>query len=149
MPPTRPCADTRAGSVLTERILHAFYAVYNELGAGFLESVYQQAMVIALTELDIGVVAEASIGVSFRGRSVGTFRADLVVDDAVIVELKAGRALEPAHEAQLLNLLRASRYELGMLLHFGPKPQFRRLVFSNDRKGPQISADVGDSGNRR
>ena len=111
--------------------------MYNELGVGFLESVYQHAMVIALTELGVEVVAEPSISVSFRGRTIGTFRADLVVGDAVIVELKAGRALDPAHEAQLLNLLRASTYEVGLLLHFGPKPQFRRLIYSNDRKVPR------------
>ena len=119
---------------LTERIIGAFYEVYNELGFGFLESVYHRAMLHALTQA--GLLAETEVGlpVYFRGCLVGDFSADIFVERAVILELKAVEELHPAHEAQLLNYLKASPIELGLLLNFGPKPRVRRLIFSNDRK---------------
>src|SRR5438045_3269539 len=101
-------------SELTEQIIGAFYEVYSELGAGFLESVYETALSIALVERGLRVVRQAPIEVWFHGRRVGLFRADIVVESAVLLELKAARALESAHTAQLLNLLRATSVEVGL-----------------------------------
>ena len=128
---------------LTQKIIGVFYQVYNELGHGFLESVYENAMAIALREAGVPAAQQAPITVRFRGQIVGDFRADLLVEGAVVVELKAASGIDPAHEAQLLNYLRATEIEVGLLLNFGPKPQFKRLVFDNERKkqGPQINTD--------
>ena len=132
---------------LTQKIIGVFYEVYNELGHGFLESVYENAMTLALREARIDARQQAPITVRFRGQIVGDFRADLLVDDAVIVEIKAAKTLESAHDAQLLNYLRATEIEVGMLMNFGPKPEFKRLAFDNRRKGrppiPQTNADRG------
>ncbi|MEK6303007.1 MAG: GxxExxY protein [Acidobacteriota bacterium] len=126
---------------LTQKIIGVFYEVYNELGHGFLESVYEEAMLIALTETGLRTGQQVQTLVWFRGRKVGDFKADIFVEGSVILELKAARALEPVHEAQLLNYLRATDIEVGLLLNFGVKPQFKRLAFDNDRKRPQINAD--------
>jgi GxxExxY protein len=119
---------------LTGRIIGIFFEVYNELGFGFLESVYEKALIIAMNEKGLQVEQQQQIPVWFRGKKVGEFRADLVVGDTVVIELKACRALEPSHEAQVLNYLRATQIEVGLLLNFGPKPQFKRIVFGNRRK---------------
>lgn len=118
----------------TGLILKVFYEVYNELGHGFLESVYKKAMLMAPAASGAKVEYEWPITVWFRGQPLGKFSADLLVNDAVIVELKGLRSLEPAHEAQLLNYLPATEIEVGMLLNFGPKPQFKRMAFENSRK---------------
>ncbi len=128
---------------LTQNIIGVFYDVYNELGHGFLESVYERAMEIALTEAGISVASQVPITVSYRGQQVGDFRADLFADAAVILELKAARTIDEAHEKQLLNYLRATEIEVGLLLNFGVKPQFRRLVYENDRK--EIRVDPRES----
>jgi GxxExxY protein len=127
-PPEFKCAD------VTEKIIGAFYDVYNELGYGFLESVYARSMVIALREFGLMVDHQVPITVWFREQQVGDFRADLLVENNVLVELKSVRTLEPAHEAQLLHYLKSTEVEVGLLLNFGIKPQFRRLVFDNTRK---------------
>ncbi len=119
---------------LTGRIIGAFYDVYNELGHGFVESVYERALADALSARHLQVDQQTRISVWLHGRKIGYFRADLVVADAVILELKARPNLERQHEAQLLNLLRATRFEVGLLLNFGPQPQLKRLIFSNKRK---------------
>lgn len=119
---------------LTRTIIQIFYEVYNELGHGFLESAYQEAMLIALRQKDVTVEAQRPLPVWFRGGKIGDFRPDLIVDDAVVAELKAARALEPVHEAQLLNYLRASELEFGLLLNFGPVPKIKRMVFANEKK---------------
>jgi len=119
---------------LTERVIGVFYEVYKELGYGFLESVYEQAMYIALRDPGLDVKRQLPVPVWFRGHQIGDFQADLVVNGVVIIELKAARNLDNAHEAQLLNYLRATQIELGLLLNFGPKPGIRRLAFSNERK---------------
>jgi GxxExxY protein len=119
---------------LTEKIIGVFYIVYNELGHGFLESVYHKALVLALRQAGLRAEIEVPVPVFFRGQQVGDFSADVVVEDKVLLELKAVRELEPAHEAQLLNYLRGTPIEVGLLMNFGPKPRFRRLVFANDRK---------------
>jgi len=119
---------------LTEKIIGVFYEVYNELGHGFLESVYEKAFDVALTSKGISVLRKIEVPVWFRGQKVGDFEADMLVERCVLLELKAGRALHPAHEALLLNYLRATEIELGMLFSFGLKPEFKRLAFDNNRK---------------
>ena len=120
---------------ITELIIKAFYTVYNTLGYGFLEKVYQNALVIELRKLGLDVIPEACIKVYYNGQVVGEYFADLLVAGLVIVELKATRALAPANEAQLLNYLKATIYEVGLLLNFGPQPQIKRKVYDNERKG--------------
>ena len=120
---------------LTDKIIRVFYNVYNNLGYGFLEKVYENAMVIELRNAGLKVIPQASIQVLYHGQVVGNYNADLLVEDAVIVELKAARALAKEHEAQLLNYLKATPYEIGLLLNFGPHPQVKRKVFDNDIKG--------------
>jgi GxxExxY protein len=104
------------------------------LGYGFLESVYRVAMTMALREAGIRVETEMQLQARFRGRSIGAFRADLLVEEAVLVELKAARGIDSGHIAQLLNYLRCTALETGLILNFGPRPQIRRLIFTNDRK---------------
>ena len=112
----------------TEKILKGFYEAYNELGHGFLESVYEKALSIVLAGYGLQVERQKDISVSFRGQQIGDFRADLVVNDKVIVEIKAVRTLDSAHEAQLLNYLKATGIEVGLLLNFGQKPEFKGQV---------------------
>ena len=119
---------------LTQKIIGVFYEVYNELGHGFLESVYETAFEIALTAKGLTVLRQIEVPVWFRGKKVGDFTADMLVEKCVLLELKAGRALDHAHEAQLLNYLRATEIEVGMLFSFGLKPEFKRLAFDNSRK---------------
>jgi GxxExxY protein len=126
-------------SALTEKIIGAFYDVYNELGYGFLESVYEEALAIALRQLGLAVERQVAITVWFRGQAVDDFRADLLVEHTVLVELKAARTLDKAHEAQLLHYLRATEIEVGLLLNFGEQPHFRRLLFDNERKKIRVS----------
>ena len=120
---------------VTAKIIEAFYTVYNALGYGFLEKVYENAMVIEMRGLGLDVVPQAAIEVYYAGVQVGQYNADLLVDHQVLVELKAAPALLPEHEAQLLNYLKATPYEVGLLLNFGPKPQIKRKVYDNARKG--------------
>jgi GxxExxY protein len=128
---------------ITELIIQAFYTVYNTLGYGFLEKVYQNALVIELQKLGLEVIPEACIKVYYNGQIVGEYFADLLVAGVVLVEIKALRTLAPEHEAQLLNYLKATSYEVGLLLNpstgsgrrFGPKPQIKRKVYDNERKG--------------
>ena len=120
---------------ITELIIQAFYTVYNTLGYGFLEKVYQNALVIELRKLGLEVIPEATIKVYYNGQAVGEYFADLLVAGVVIVEIKAVRTLAPEHEAQLLNYLKATPYEVGLLLNFGPKLQIKRKVYDNERKG--------------
>jgi GxxExxY protein len=115
---------------LTETVIGLFYDVYSELGPGFLESVYVGALTVALQQRGINYRREAGLEVHFRGVSVGFFRADLVIAESLVVEVKAARSIDPIHEAQLINYMRASRYEVGLLLNFGPRAKFRRLVYS-------------------
>lgn len=136
--------DPLSHGELTEKIIGIFYDVYNDLGHGFLESVYEQALAIALDEAGIKFERQLPISVWFRGRQIGDFRADVMVEAKVLLELKAARTIEEAHEKQLLNYLRATEFEVGLLLNFGLKPQFRRLVYENERKkirvDPRLSA---------
>ena len=120
---------------LTERIIGAFFAVYNELGYGFSEKVYENALVLELRKLGLEVEQQKQVVVHYHGQVVGEYLADVVVNGVVIVELKAVRQLSKEHEAQLLNYLKATTIEVGLLLNFGPKAEFRRKVYDNDRKG--------------
>src|SRR6185436_8424248 len=106
----------------------------DQLGHGFLESVYRRALAIELRSLGLAVVEEAALEVWYRGTKIGRFRADLLVEKRVIVEIKTGRAFSDPDRKQLLNYLRASDIEVGLLLLFGPTPVFKRLVFENSRK---------------
>jgi len=120
---------------LTEQIIKGFYTVYRALGYGFLEKVYENSLAIQLRKMRLEVVQQAEIKVYYAGVVVGEYYADLLVADAVIVEIKAVRALLKEHEAQLLNYLKATPYEVGLLLNFGPKPEIKRKVYDNERKG--------------
>jgi GxxExxY protein len=119
---------------LTQKIIGVFFEVYSELGHGFLESVYETAFQVALVSKGMSVFRQIEVPVWFRGQKIGDFTADMLVEKCVLLELKAGRSLDPAHEAQLLNYLRATEIEVGMLFSFGLKPQFKRLAYDNDRK---------------
>ena len=121
--------------VLTQKIIGVFYEVYNELGHGFLESVYQKSLALALESVGLNTCSRVDIPVWFRGHQVGHFEADMMVEKSVLLELKATRALDSSHRAQLLNYLKATEIEVGLLLNFGPKPEFKRLAYDNLRKG--------------
>ena len=127
-------------SELTDLVIGVFYDVYNEMGFGFLESVYRKAMRLALMDQGLTAEEEVAVAVLFRGRTVGDFKADLLVNGLILVELKTAENLVPAHEAQVLNYLRATSLELGLLMNFGPKPQVRRLLLDNARKQYRRSA---------
>ena len=120
---------------LTQEIIKAFYDVYNNLGFGFLERVYENSLTLILRERGLQVRQQAPIAVYFHGVPVGEYYADLLVNDLVIVELKAAEALRPEHLAQLRNYLRATDIEVGLLLNFGQKASFKRVFLTNDRKG--------------
>lgn len=119
---------------ITERIIAAFYKVYNTLGCGFLEKVYQHAMELELAALGLSVVPQTPLKVYYRGAVVGEYFADLLVEGCVIVELQAVEQLATEHHAQLLNYLKATEIEVGLLLNFGPKPEVRRKVFETARR---------------
>jgi GxxExxY protein len=128
---------------LTEKIIGVFYDVYNELGHGFLETIYERALAIALAQAGMNVERQVAVSVWFRSQQIGDFRSDMRVDGKVLLELKAARAIDQAHEKQLLNYLRATDIEVGLLLNFGVKPQFQRLVYENERK--KIRVDPRES----
>ena len=125
--------DLKHGS-LTDQILRVFYDVYNELGHGFLESVYHRSLVLALETAGLKVCSRVAIPVWFRGQQVGHFEADVLVENCVLLELKAARTLDASHRAQVMNYLRATEIEVGLLLNFGEKPEFKRVVFDNLKK---------------
>ena len=119
---------------LTEKIIKVFYKVYNKLGYGFLEKVYENAMMIEMRKEGIPAVSQYSIKVYYENNIVGEYFADILVADKVIVEIKAARNIAVENEAQLLNYLKATDIEVGLLLNFGPKPEIKRKVFDNFRK---------------
>jgi len=122
-------------SELTDLVIKAFYIVYNELGYGFSEKIYEKAMVIVLTGMGLIVEKEKRIPVYFRGEVLGEYIADLVINGAVMVELKAVSHTLEVHEAQLLNYLKATEIEVGLLLNFGPEPKVIRKAYDNTQKG--------------
>lgn len=119
---------------LTEKIIKIFYKVYNILGYGFLEKVYENAMMLELKKSNIPVVTQHSLNVIYDNEVVGEYFVDILVDDKVIVEVKAAKNLSKENEAQLLNYLKATKLEVGLLLNFGAKPEIKRKVFNNNRK---------------
>ena len=119
---------------LTDTILKVYYDVYNELGFGFLEKVYQNSMYLELKAKGFYVEPQKRIKVYFKGVEVGEYFADLVVNESVILELKATECIVQEFEFQLINYLKATEIEVGLLLNFGKKPEFRRKVFENSRK---------------
>ncbi len=118
---------------LTGKIIKAFYEVYNELGTGFLESVYENALYIVLKEYGLNVIKQDPIAVHFRGQTIGIYKADLIVEEKVLIELKAVSNMLPEHEAQILNYLKATNIDLGLLMNFGDKPEFKRFIFQKKR----------------
>lgn len=128
---------------LTEQIIKDFYTVYRALGYGFLEKVYENSLAIELRKMKLEVVQQGEIKVYYAGVVVGEYYADLLVADAVIVEIKAVRTLLAEHEAQLLNYLKATPYEVGRLLNFGPKPEISARCTTTNARGDW----AGDKGN--
>lgn len=126
--------DNYKHSEVTEKIIEAFYVVYNKLGTGFQEKVYESALLIELDKRFLEFEKQKNIKVYYEGHIIGNFYADVIVNNVVIVELKAVESLCLDHEVQLVNYLRATDIEVGLLLNFGSKPQFKRKVFSNSRK---------------
>jgi GxxExxY protein len=118
----------------TDLVICCFYNVYNRLGYGFLEKVYGNALMIELVKAGHTPKVQSRIKVHYDGHVVGEYIADMLIDDKIIVEIKATKALLPVHEAQLLNYLKATDIEVGLLLNFGPKAEVKRKVFDNDRK---------------
>lgn len=121
-------------SELTGEIINAAYYVYNYFGYGFLESVYEKALAIRLMQTGFMVSRQEPITVYFEEEIVGEYRADLIINDTVVVELKAGEAIHPRHEVQLINYLKATEIEIGLVINFGEKLSFRRKIFSNAKK---------------
>jgi GxxExxY protein len=128
---------------VTQEVLSAFHQVYRELGPGYLESVYEAALAMVLEERGIPVQRQAPLDVYFHGRRIGEFKADLIVAGKVLVELKSCRTLLPTHEAQLINYLRSSTMEVGLLINFGARPEFRRFLFTADRKAHGVGPRSG------
>jgi GxxExxY protein len=125
---------------LTDSIIKAFYDVYNELGNGFLEKVYQNSLYLELKSRGFEVEAQQQIKVYYKSKEVGLYYADLVVNNLIILELKATEYIVEEFEWQLLNYLRGTNKEVGLLLNFGKKPEFRRKIFENNRKNLNDSA---------
>ena len=119
---------------LTEKLIQVFYKVYNTLGYGFLEKVYENAYLVELKKARIIGIAQSPIRVFYEGEVVGEYFADILVDNRIILEIKAVKNLVPEHEAQLLNYLKATDIEVGLLLNFGLQPDFRRKAFDNTKK---------------
>jgi GxxExxY protein len=119
---------------ITDSILKAYCTVYNQLGYGFLEKVYQNAMYFELKSLGYKVDAQKQIKVYFKNQLVGEYFADLLVEDKVIVELKACELLMNVHVAQLMNYLKATEIEVGLVLNFGEDPEFKRIIYTNNKK---------------
>lgn len=119
---------------LTADIIKSFYQVYNELGYGFLEKVYQNALYLELKHKGFTVEANKKINVFYKGYEVGYYIADMIINDTVILELKACDCLIEEFEYQLLNYLKATECEVGLLLNFGKKAEFKRKLFHNNLK---------------
>lgn len=119
---------------LTRKIIGCFFEVYNALGYGFLEKVYERALMIELAEAGLAFQNQAPVGVHYKDLLVGEYFADIIVEHTVVLELKAAEFVAEEHELQLINYLKATDLEVGILLNFGKKPEIRRKIFTNDRK---------------
>ena len=120
-------------SEITEKIIKAFFKVYNTLGYGFLEKVYENALIIELKKIGFHISQQYNIKVYYDGKIVGDYFADIIVDNNVIVELKAAEGLREEHQTQLINYLKATDKEVGLLLNFGKIPEFKRAICTNDQ----------------
>jgi GxxExxY protein len=127
-------AEDYKHSELTNAVICCFYTVYNALGYGFLEKVYESALLIELTKRGIKAVAQHPIKVYYNEAIVGEYFADILVEETLLIEIKAARSLAPEHHAQLLNYLKATEIEVGLLLNFGVAPEIKRKVYENNRK---------------
>lgn len=124
-------ADNYKHSDITDKIIKAFYKVYNTLGYGFLEKVYENGLLVELSSMGLVLEKQKPIKVFYEDSEVGVYFADILVENSVIIELKAAEALCEEHEFQLINYLKATEIEVGLLLNFGKKPEVKRKVFSN------------------
>jgi len=129
---------------ITDKILKAYYKVYNSLGYGFLEKVYENALQIELNYTGLRTEKQREITVYYNNVKVGEYFCDLLVENCVIIELKACETIREEHEAQLINYLKATRLEVGLLLNFGTKPEFKRKVYSNYRKKTEPAITESD-----
>jgi len=127
---------------LTQSIIGVFYEVYNELGFGFVESLYSSAMRMALAQAGMRVQVEVPLSVQFRGEVIGVFKADLIVNERVLIELKTCEVLMKTHCSQTLNYLKATKIEVALLMNFGPTPTFKRFVLDNGKKVPRSVSSV-------
>jgi len=132
--PQDPNSSKLLHAELTEKVIGIFFDVYNELGYGFLESVYENGLSLALVEAGLKVARQRLIDVWYRGTKIGDFRADMIVNDVLLLELKTASTIDHSFEKQTQNYLKATDIEVALILNFGPAPQFRRLVFENTRK---------------
>ena len=121
-------------SRLTSIVIKKFYNVYNELGFGFLEQVYQNALYFELIEAGLYMETQKEIDVYYKDKVVGKYYADMLVNDVLVLELKAVEHIIEAHELQLINYLKATDLEIGLLLNFAKQPAVRRKIFTNDKK---------------
>ncbi len=121
-------------SELTEKIIKAAHNVHNELGYGFLEKVYHNAMVLELRKMGLAVASGKPISIYYDGQTVGEYFADIIVAEEVILEIKAVQAVNPAHEAQLVNYLKATNIDVGLLLNFGESLEVKRKIFETARQ---------------
>ncbi len=119
---------------LSDKIINAFYTVYNTLGYGFLEKVYENALMQELINKNLICEKQKPIKVYYQQKVLGEYFADIIVEDKIILELKAAESLIEEHELQLINYLKATEIEIGLLLNFGKKPAFKRKIFTNDKK---------------
>ncbi|MBT7211889.1 MAG: GxxExxY protein [Candidatus Scalindua sp.] len=119
---------------LTEKIIEIFYRVYNRLGYSFFEKVYENAMMTEFMKENISEVSQSAIKVLYEGEIVGEYFTDILISDKIILEIKAAKNVAEEHETQLLNYLKATNIEVGLLLNYGPKPNFKRKAFDNTRK---------------
>ena len=124
---------------LSSKIIRCFYNVYNDLGFGFLEKIYENALLLEMKNFKLDCENQKPIKVKYNGINVGEYFADVIVENKIIVELKASESICEEHELQLINYLKATEIELGLLLNFGKKPEFRRKIFTNDNKSVNIS----------
>ena len=121
---------------ITDKVIKAFYEVYNKLGYGFLEKVYENALMIELKKQGLQALQQEAINVYYDKENVGEYFADVVVNGVIIIELKSVETIREEHLKQLQNYLKATKIEVGLLLNFGKKPEFKRIIFTNDRKNP-------------
>ena len=119
---------------LSQKVIGAFYTVYKTLGYGFLEKVYENALAHELLLQKIEFKTQVPIEVYYKSQKVGFYIADILIEDSIILELKAAESLCPEHEFQLINYLKATNIEIGLLFNFGKEPQFKRVIFTNNRK---------------